>query len=312
MAKRKPTNDPGLGQRFSKRTAQKIINDNGSFNVRRIGAGSFIADAYHYLLHLSWTKFNLLVLLFYIVANLLFACLYYAIGVEHLSGAKMGSPAEEFLSSFFFSIQTFTTVGYGGISPQGMGASIIASIEALIGLMSLAFITGMLYGRFSKPTARVKFSKNVLISPYGKEGRGLMFGIANKRRNELIETEATVMMMSVDKEKDGYSRNYKQLSLEIDSIKFFPLNWTIVHAIDESSPLYGKDKQYYKDHDVEFLVLIKAFDDTFSQTVYARYSYKWDELVWGAKFERPFSIDDDGQVVMRLEDLDKYNTASLP
>ena len=312
MAKRKPVSDPGLGQRFSKRTTQKIINDDGSFNVKRIGSGSFFNDAYHYLLHLTWGKFTFLVLIFYAAANLLFACLYFLIGVDHLYGANNESTVDEFLSSFFFSVQTFTTVGYGGISPKGIGASAVAAFEALFGLMSFAFITGMLYGRFSKPTAKIFFSENALISPYNDDGRAVMFRIANKRKNELIETSATVLMMTVDKTKDGYSRDYTNLELEIDSIKFFPLNWTIVHPIDESSPLYGKGKDYFEDHDVEFLVLIKAFDDTFSQTVYARYSYKWDEVVWGAKYLRPFYLDDDGKVVMDLADLNNYEKVSLP
>ncbi len=312
MAKQKPVNDPGLGQRFSKRTAQKIINDDGSFNVKRIGSGSFLNDIYHYLLHLTWGKFILLVLAYYGVANLLFASVYFYIGVEHLYGANNESVMDEFLSSFFFSAQTFTTVGYGGISPKGISASVAAAFEALFGLMSFAFITGLLYGRFIKPTAKILFSENALISPYNGDGRAIMFRVANKRKNELIETSATVMMMTVDKTSDGYSRNYTDLELEIDAIKFFPLNWTIVHPIDENSPLYGKGKDFFESHDVEFLVLIKAFDDTFSQTVYARYSYKWDEVVWGAKYLRPFYLDDDGRVVMDLADLNNYEKVSLP
>ena len=186
------------------------------------------------------------------------------------------------------------------------------AFEALFGLMSFAFITGLLYGRFIKPTAKILFSENALISPYNGDGRAIMFRVANKRKNELIETSATVMMMTVDKTSDGYSRNYTDLELEIDAIKFFPLNWTIVHPIDENSPLYGKGKDFFESHDVEFLVLIKAFDDTFSQTVYARYSYKWDEVVWGAKYLRPFYLDDDGRVVMDLADLNNYEKVSLP
>ncbi len=312
MAKKRTSNDPGLGQKYSKRTPQKIINDDGTFNVKRIGNNSFINDAYHYLLNLSWGKFILLVFGFYLAANLFFACLYYWVGVENLSGANMQSNFDEFMSSFFFSVQTFTTVGYGGISPNGGGASTIAAVEALIGLMSFAFITGMLFGRFSNPTAKILFSKNALISPYKGEGRGLMLRLANQRHSELIETSATLLMMSVEKRGEEFSRNYTRLELEIDSINFFALNWTLVHPIDEKSPLYQKDIKFFEDHDVEFLVLIKSFDDSFSQTVYARYSYKWDQVIWGAKFERPYKVDDDGKVVMNLNELDNYTKASLP
>lgn len=312
MAKKKTTTDPGLGQKFSKRTTQKIINDDGTFNVKRIGSGSFFNDAYHFLLHLSWTKFLLLVFLFYLVANLFFASLYFYVGADRLSGANMNTPVKEFLSAFFFSIQTFTTVGYGAISPNGPWASTIASVEALIGLMSLAFITGMLYGRFSKPNAKIFFTENALISPYKNDGRGLMFRIANRRRNELIETSVDVLMITVDKKGEEYSRNYTPIDLEINAIKFFALNWTIVHPIDENSPLYQKDLKFYEDHDVEFLILVKAFDDTFSQTVYARYSYKWDQIIWGAKYQKPYSINDDGKVVIDLKDLNNYDKVSLP
>jgi len=293
------------------KTTQKIINDDGSFNVKRIGSGSFLTNAYHFLLHLSWTKFTLLVFLFYFVANVFFACLYYYIGVENLSGANMQNATQEFMSAFFFSVQTFTTVGYGAISPKSTGASTIAALEALVGLMSFAFITGMLYGRFSKPTARILFGENALISPYKKEGTALMFRIANKRRNELIETDATLLMITVDKAGEEYTRNYAQLDLELDTIKFFPLNWTIVHPIDKSSPLYQKNMKFYEEHDVEFLLLIKAFDDTFSQTVHARYSYKWSDIIWGAKYQRPYKINDDGKVIMHLKNLNNYDKISL-
>lgn len=312
MARKNRLHDPGLGQRFSKRTAQKSINNDGSFNVKRIGGFSFFSDTYHYLVHLSWPTFTFYTFLFYFGVNLLFAGLYYLQGAQHLTGANMESDADQFLSAFFFSIQTFTTVGYGSIAPKGITVSFIAAIEALIGLMSFALITGLLYGRFSKPSAKILFSKNALISPYEDSATGLMFRIANQRRSEMIEVSATVIMISVDKNGEGYSRNFDNLELEVDSIKFLPLNWTIVHPINEKSPLYKKGKHFFEDHDVEFLVLIKAFDDTFSQTVYARYAYKWDEIVWGAKFVKPFYIDDDGLVVMDLTKINDFEMKPLP
>lgn len=312
MAKKRLSNDPGLGRKYGKRTPQKIINDDGTFNVKRVGSGSFFNDAYHYLLNLSWGKFILLVFLFYFIANLIFATAYFLIGVENLGGADMENSTNEFLSAFFFSVQTFTTVGYGHISPVGGWVSTIAAVEALIGLMCLAFITGMLFGRFSNPTAKIKFSENALISPYKGDGRGLMLRLANQRHSELIETSATLLMMYVEKRGEEFNRNYTRLELEIDSINFFALNWTLVHPIDENSPLYQKSEQYFEDHDVEFLVLIKSFDDSFSQTVYARYSYKWNEVIWGAKFKRPYKVDDDGKVIMNLKELSNYTKVSLP
>lgn len=304
-------NDPGIGQSFSKRATQKTINPDGSFNVKRIGSNSFLIDIYHYLLQITWGRFMLFSMLFYFSMNILFATIYFLVGVEHLNGANTESTGRSFLSAFFFSAQTFTTVGYGGISPKGVLTSFVAAGEALVGLMSFAIITGLVYGRFSRPTAKIQFSKKTLVSPY-EEGRGLMFRIANKRRSEIIELSATVMMVSTDKTGTGYSRNFDRLELEVDSIKFLPMNWTIVHPIDEKSPLFEKEKDWYEDHDVEFLVLIQAFDDTFSQTVYSRYSYKWDEVVWGAKFVKPFYVDDEGMVVMDLNKLDDFDDIVLP
>lgn len=311
MEKKHVTTDPGLGQTFSRRTTQKSVGNNGSFNVKRIGANSALADMYHMLVQTTWGRFMLIVMLFYFVMNLMFAGIYYGIGVEHLNGAANDTPYTRFLSSFFFSAQTFTTVGYGGISPKGTAASFVAAAEALVGLMSFAIITGLVYGRFSRPTARIRFSKNALISPY-EEDKGLMFRIANKRRSEIIELSATVMMISMDKKGEGYSRNFDRLELEVDSIKFLPLNWTIVHPIDEKSPLYGKSLSFFEEHDVEFLVLVQAYDDTFNQTVYSRYSYKWEEMVWGAKFIKPFHVDEEGIVVMDLTKLDDFEEVPLP
>ncbi len=303
--------DPGIGQSFSQRTTQKTINPDGSFNVKRIGTNSLLIDIYHYLLQITWGRFMLISMLFYLSMNVLFASIYFLIGIEHLNGANTDNTATSFLSAFFFSAQTFTTVGYGGISPKGILTSFVAAGEALVGLMSFAIITGLVYGRFSRPTAKIQFSKKTLISPY-EDGRGLMFRIANKRRSEIIELSATVMMVSTDKTGAGYSRNFDRLELEVDAIKFLPMNWTIVHPIDEKSPLFEKDKDWCEDHDVEFLVLIQAFDDSFGQTVYSRYSYKWSDVFWGAKFVKPFYVNDEGMVVMDLNKLDDFEEKPLP
>ena len=191
------------------------------------------------------------------------------------------------------------------------GPNLISSFEALIGLMSFALATGLLYGRFSKPTAKIIFSKNAVIAPY-KDGIALEFRIANQRDNILMEMEARILAVYLEKKNDQYIRKYYDLNLEMPFIYFFPLSWTIVHKIDNNSPLYGKTEEDLRNSEVEFLILIKAFDDTFSQHVHSRFSYRYDEVIWGARFKRAFHTNDIGDVVLELDMIDNYEKIELP
>jgi len=191
-------------------------------------------------------------------------------------------------------------VGYGSISPKGTAANILAALEALSGLMGFAIATGLLYGRFSKPTAKIGFSQTMLIAPY-QEGTSLQFRVVNQRANILMELEAKVLLMTVEGATGQPTRKYQPLNLERSSVYFFPLTWTVVHPIDPESPLYGKTAEDLALLQAEVLILIKGFDDTFSQTVHTRYSYRYDEIVWGARFTPAFRIDDDGDMVLDVD-----------
>jgi inward rectifier potassium channel len=299
----KQTIDPGLGEKYFQKT-KRIINNDGSFNVTKIGAGFNYKDIYQYLINISWIKFFLIVLSVYIFLNFVFAFLYYLIGVEDLAGTA-GNNLNNFLDAFFFSAQTLTTVGYGGMSPKGLLVNIISAFEAMSGLMCFALITGLLYGRFSRPSARILFSQNALIAPY-REIKSLQFRIANQRHNTLMEIEARVLLVFVEKSGDQYNRKYFELKLERNSVYFFPLTWTIVHPIDEDSPFYGKTETEIKLFESEILILIKGFDDTFSQVVHSRYSYTSDEIIWNAKFIRAFNNEQNGDIVFNIDDIHKY------
>jgi inward rectifier potassium channel len=295
--------DPGLTQNFTGEIRRAIGKD-GSFNVRHSGLRLRDHSIYQFLVTIPWIQFHVIVLVTYVLVNSLFAGLYLLNGIENLQGAEHSTPMQSFVSAFFFSVHTFTTVGYGTIAPKGFGTNSIAALEAITGLMSLALATGVLFGRFSKPTANISFSANAIIAPY-RNTTSLQFRIANRRKVNLLELESNVLLMIVDKSGPIPVRKYFQLTLERKSVYFFPLPWTIVHPIDKESPLYNKTAEELSDLHAEILILIKGFDETFGQTVHSRYSYRFDEIIWGARFVPAFSIDDEGELVLHHEDLNK-------
>ncbi|TND08143.1 MAG: K+ channel, inward rectifier [Bacteroidetes bacterium] len=302
------SNDLGLGTRD---TGRRGVNKDGSFNVERTGIPKFrYYEIYHDLISMSWKKFILLVLLSYGFVNLLFAGIYYFIGMEHLSGiAENASESERFMEAFFFSSQTLTTLGYGRIAPVGALASSVAAIESMLGLLGFALATGLLYGRFSRPQARILFSHNILVAPY-RDHTGLMFRIVNQRSNQLIEVEAEVTLSYQEKGKNA--RSFAALGLERNRINLFPLSWTVVHPINEESPFYGMSEKDLRETEAEIIILIKAFDDTFSQTVYSRSSYQMSELVWGSKFLPMFSRAESGKTLVDLRLIDAMEKVQLP
>lgn len=286
-------------------TRQRLLNKDGTFNSRRVGLPFFETfNFYHFLVGVSWTKFSLIIISGYILLNLVFAAIYYLLGVEsHLLGIIASNEIEKFYEAFFFSAQSFTTVGYGRISPVGFYTSSISAFESLVGLMCLAIATGLFYGRFSKPVTRVLYSKNAIITPF-KGGTSFQFRIANKQRSELIDVETRVMF-SIIKDKAGNSpmRKYYNLVLEYNKINFFSLAWTINHIIDAESPLNGLTQDDLKNGHAEFLILLQGFDDTFSQTVHSRSSYRWEDIIWNAKFTPIYGFDDNGRTTVNLDEI---------
>jgi inward rectifier potassium channel len=192
-----------------------------------------------------------------------------------------------------------STVGYGNIAPRGIAANSVAAFEALVGVLGLAVATGLLYGRVSKPSAKFGFSDNMVIAPY-QDGSALEFRVANRRPNTLVELQARLLVMTVRSENGVPKRQYDLLRLERPDVIFLPLTWTVVHPIDEESPLWGKSAEDLASLQAEFLILIKAYDDTFSQTVLALRSYRHDEVVWGRRFAPAFYVDDSGDLVVEL------------
>ncbi len=295
-------NDLGLGTQV-----KRLVNKDGTFNIRRIGLGFNTVNSYQYLIRMSWTRFLILVTAGLFLLNTAFAIAYFSAGSEGLSGIVPGSPWDHFIQCFFFSFQTFTTVGYGHIAPRDNFLSFLSALEAMTGLMVFAIITGLLYGRFAKPSAKILFSENMLMSNY-KDGNGLQFRIVNKRSSTIMEVTARVILSYQEK---GKPRAYEIIELERDFVTLFPLNWTIVHPINAKSPLYNKEYTFLSERDAEFIVVIKGYDDTFSQEVNAIHSYRYNEIIWGATFDQMYEVGNDNIVELDFGKLNSYHKINL-
>jgi inward rectifier potassium channel len=290
----------------------RFVSKKGTANVEKRGIAILEKISwYHSMLSIPRWKFISIIFLFFIVINLGFGTIYYLLGIQHLGGVIPGSELHNFAESFFFSCQTFTTVGYGRVNPNGLITNALAASEALVGLLSFALATGLLYGRFSKPTAFLKFSENALIAPF-KEGTALMFRVAPFKNTTLTEAEAKITL-GISLKEDGKPTNeFYQLQLEYNTVNALTLSWTIVHPITEESPLYNLTAEDYANMQGEVLVFIKAFDDMFSNTVVARTSYTFKEIVVGAKFDPMFKRSSEGnKTVLHIDKLNSYTTVEL-
>jgi inward rectifier potassium channel len=300
----KPTFDPGLTQQYTG-ALKRAINKDGQFNVHRTGGTWRDTHPYLFLINLRWSAFMAIVLATFVVVNTFFAALYWLIGLEHIKGIEAPTQALRLLNVFFFSAHTLTTVGYGNMWPSGPAANTVAAFEALAGLMSFAIATGLLFGRFSRPSARIGFSQSMIVAPY-LNGTSLQFRVVNRRSNNLINLEASVLLMTVEPTGDGSQRRYTPLDLERPQVLFFPLTWTVVHPINDGSPLNGKTAADLERMQAEVMILLKGFDDTFGQTVHARYSYRYDEIVWGAKFLPAFEVDKNGNLRVEVDRVSNF------
>lgn len=273
--------DLGFGSLVAREIRQRLLNRDGSFNVRRVGLPFFrTLSAYHHLITISWTRFLALMAGLYMVANGLFAVLYLACGPQALAAPATDSITSRFEQAFFFSVHTLATIGYGNVAPASFAANVVVTIESLVGLLGFGLAAGLMFARFARPTARIIFSEKAVVAPY-RGMTGLMLRVANERSNQLIEVEAKVML---SRRKPNGEREFRELALERQRVAFLPLTWTIVHAIDEASPLAGATWESLRECQAEFLVLLTGFDETFTQTVHARTSYRADEVVVGARF----------------------------
>lgn len=296
----------GFSTSNSLKEGGRLTRKDGSVNLNKTGMRFWDRiSLYHSLLRMSRGKFLLCVFLFYTVMNIIFASIYLLVGVENLKGIIPGNDMlTNFEQAFFFSSQTLTTVGYGHISPSSLQANVIASLESFVGILSFALVTGLLYGRFTRPRAYLLYSDNALIAPF-KGGRALMSRIATYKNNHLTDVEAQVTIAMHIYENGTKQRRFYPLDLEIKKVNSLALSWTMVHPIDENSPLYGMTEEELKDADIEVLYFIKGFDDHFSNIVQQRFSYVFGEIVFGGRFMPMFHRSDDNTTT--ILELDKIN-----
>lgn len=295
----------GFGKHLT--TTGRMMNPDGSFNVERQPLNRW-DNIYFHLVTMPWGRFFLLIFLCYLSLNLLFSMVYLAIGLDQLAGIHSGDFWDNLYGVYFFSTQTLTTVGYGSVNPIGWGANVVASLESFTGLLAFALISGLLYGRFSRSTAKIVFSTNLLVSPY-RNGAGLMFRMANARKSELIETEVKLLLtMNQTDDLGNLTRRFFAMPLEISKIAFFSLSWTVVHAIDENSPLWGFSPQDILDANAEFMVLVQGVDEANQQTVHARRSYSGDEVVFNARFKPVVGRNAKGLPRVLVQQIGTYET----
>ena len=295
--------DPGFGYK-SNQKIDRMVNDDGSFNMQHVNKKFSVSELYSHLISMSWVKFFIYILIGYIVLNLCFALIFFNLGINQLSVSPTNNSINDFLTAFYFSTQTLTTLGYGTISPIGHAASLFAALEALVGLLCFSFFTGLLYGRFSKPKAAIRFSDALILRPFNTSN-ALMFRLMNKRNNIMIKPEISVTMSLNYINEEGQSNlKFFRLKLERSEIMYLPTTWTIVHEIDSDSPLFGYSFDKIKALNAELFILINYYEDSFAQQVYQIHSYNFNQIELNKKFTPAFYFNENGTPIL---DHDKLN-----
>jgi inward rectifier potassium channel len=305
--------DTGFGIQASQ-VGGRFINKDGSFNIRKQGMSRLkTINLYSNLLDISWKHFFVVVVGVYLLINFLFTCIYLLIGHQQIQGLLYETYWGKIKEVFFFSTQTFTTVGYGRINPVHDGANIVASLESMFGWLFFAVVTGLLYGRFTRPRAYLAFSENALIAPY-RGGIALMFRmVPYKVKHHLAEAKVTVNIAFTVMEEGTQQFRFYQLGLERFRVDSLNMNWTVVHPIDEQSPLLNFTEEDLETSDVELYVQAAGFSPVFSATVMQNTSYTYKEIIWGAKFKPMYRESEDGTTtILELDKLNHFEKVTLP
>lgn len=296
--------DPGIGI-SSIEKAKRFINQDGTFNINHINRKTSFSRSYSYLIGISWPLFFGWVILGYILINALFAAIYLSIGIAAIKEPS-GSYVSDFLNAFFFSAQTITTVGYGAMAPKGLIFGIISSFEALVGLLSFSFVTGLLYGRFSRPKANVRFSSTIILKKH-EEKDCLMFRLMSRTTNVMIRPKIEVTLaLSQQTEDEKYANTFYRLVLQRDTITYLPTTWTVVHPIDEKSPLCKFDREELCKLSGELLILISYYDRSFTQEVHQAHSYVLKDILIDKNFSPAFYYDKEGHTVLDHTKLSEF------
>ena len=280
------------------------LSPSGAPNVVKIGLERrFFDDIYHYMMEASWPRLILLIASMYLSINMIFATLY-MVGGDCISGAEKGS----FADAFFFSVQTLSTIGYGVMAPKGPVGSALVTVEAFVGLLGMAMASGLMFSKFARPTARVLFSEKMIVSTRNGK-RCLVLRMANGRGNEIVEATLRISVLKPEVTEEGEKmRRFHDLTLARSQTPLFTITWTVIHVIDEASPLYGETEASLREMNVRFIVTLTGIDSTFAQTIHARTTYFGGDIVWGGRFVDVTSQLPDGQLQV---DYTKFNDVTL-
>ena len=297
----KTNNDTGFGTNVSG-YGGRFINRDGTYNLQKTGVSFWDRfSLFHSMLNMPLWKFIMVIVLFFISVNLLYTVIYFLIGAEGFQGIIATTRWEQFKELYFFSTETFTTVGYGRVNPVGDAVNVVAAIEAMTGFLSFAVATGLIYGRFARPRPHIAFSDHALIAPY-QDKKALMFRIASYKDNHnLTDAEIKVNLALQVEENDKPSYKFYSLELERSKVDTLMMNWTVVHPIDDNSPLLGLSEEDYRSADVEVYVQVRGFDDVYATTVIQRTSYTYDEIIFNARFSTMYHESEDGKTTIILQ-----------
>jgi inward rectifier potassium channel len=280
-----------------------VIKPDGRVNVVAIGRPRrILSDAYVRLMRMHWSQLVCLFTSSFLLFNLVFAFLYWLVP-NSLGSAGTTAPGS-FFNCFFFSVQTVATIGYGVLYPNDLYANVLVTLEITLGVMGFAVGNGLMFARFSRPTARIAFTDAAVVVPHNGVPT-LMFRAANERHNLILETHVRVSLLRNETSQEGRTmRRFRDLPLERQDNPTFILSWTVMHPIDEVSPFFGMGPEDLADSDLEIVVVMTGTDQSFAQTVSARHVYRARDIVWGKAFADIVSIGADGR---RIIDYAKFN-----
>jgi len=283
----------------------RFINRDGSFNLSKKGRPFWERiSVYYNMLTIPVWQFIGVIIIFYAAINLVYTLVYYCLGENQFTGFIFHSRWGIFKELFFFSTQTFTTVGYGRVNPVGSAANFVSSLEALNGFLSFAIATGLIYGRFARPQAHLVFSDYATITSY-RDKKGLMFRFACfKEHHALSDVTVKVNLAMLIQQDDHANYKYYDLTLERSHIENLPMNWTVVHPIDEQSPLVGFSEEDLRAADVELYVTVRGFNDVYSSIVQQRTSYTFQEIRMNRRFVPMYQETETG-TILELHKLNK-------
>ncbi len=289
------------------RNPHGLVGKDGRPTLDRVGLPWRLGDLYHRFLVLPWRWWFLGVGVAYVAINTLFALAWMA-----EPGAMQNARPGHFGDAFAFSVQTFSTIGYGAISPTGTYGNFLVTVEAIVGLVFQALVTGLAFAKFSRPTARVRFTENLVMLTY--DGRpSLMVRMANERANQIVEATLRLTLLSDEVTAEGeHVRRLRELPLVRGSTPFFALTWSAVHVIDESSPLHGATPASLEEKHAQVLAVLTGMDDTYHQTVHARAAWRWDEIRWGERFVDILRFRADGSRVIDYSFFDRTEPERTP